>query len=39
MTQTALREEDFVERAVSFTKAADPITHIKNNAAFAYGSA
>ncbi len=34
MMQAALREEDFVERAVSFAKAVDPITHIKNNATY-----
>ena len=34
MTQAALREEDFVERAISFAEAADPITHIKNNATY-----
>jgi len=34
MMQAALREEDFVERALSFAEAADPITHIKNNATY-----
>ena len=34
MMQSALREEDFVERAVSFAEVADPITHIKNNATY-----
>lgn len=34
MTQAALREEDFVERAISFAEAADPIAHIKNNATY-----
>ena len=34
MIPAALREEDFVERAVSFAEAADPITHIKNNATY-----
>ena len=34
MMQSALREEEFVEQAVSFAKAADPITHIKNNATY-----
>ena len=34
MTQAALKEEDFVERALSFAEAADLITHIKNNATY-----
>ena len=34
MMQAALREEDFVERAIRFAEAADPITHIKNNATY-----
>lgn len=34
MMQSALREEDFVEQAISFAEAADPITHIKNNATY-----
>ena len=34
MMQSALREEDFVERALSFAEAADPITHIKNNVTY-----
>ena len=34
MMLSALREEDFVERAVSFAKAADPIMHIKDNATY-----
>lgn len=32
--QAALREEDFVERTISFAEAADQITHIKNNATY-----
>ena len=34
MMPAALREEDFVERAVSFAEAVDPITHIKNKATY-----
>ena len=34
MMQAALREEDFVERTISFAEAADQITHIKNNATY-----
>jgi len=34
MMQASLREEDFVERAVSFAEAVDPITHIKNKATY-----
>jgi len=34
MMQSALREEDFVEQAISFAKAADPLMHIKNNATY-----
>ena len=34
MKQAILSEKDFVEQAISFAKAADPITHIKNNATY-----
>lgn len=34
MMQAALREEDFVEQAISFAEVADSITHINNNATY-----
>ena len=34
MMHAALREEDFVEQAISFAEVADSITHINNNATY-----